>query len=134
MTDVFKQIEVLSVKVGNARVSLFENTNSGVIVVTDDMLENNISKAAKTSSAVLSAKDEAAAAKRAKKAVAAAVKRAKVYVRAIGRIMLHSMANEYTLPSKAMSPFFMTGEEDSCDFIILSLSFCTHVLICCIVL
>ena len=134
LTDVFKQIEVLSVKVGNARVSLFENTNSGVIVVTDDMLENSISIAAKTSSAVLSAKDEAAASKRAKKAVASAVKRAKDYVRAIGRIMLHSMANEYTLPSKAMSPFFMTGEKGFCDFIILCLSLCTHVLICCIVL
>ena len=65
-------------EVGNERVKLFENSNSGVIVVTDDMLENSISIAVKTSSAALSATDEAAASKRAKKAVAAAVKRAKV--------------------------------------------------------
>ncbi len=65
-------------EVGNERVKLFENSNSGVIVVTDDMLENSISIEVKTSSTVLSATDEAAASKRAKKAVAAAVKRAKV--------------------------------------------------------
>ena len=115
LTDVFKQIEVLSVMVGNERVKLFQNTDSGVDVVTDDVLEHYISKAVKSSCADLSA---AAAVKRAKKDSADAVKQAKDYARAIGRIMLHSMANDYTLPAKAMSPFFMTGKESS-SFIIM---------------
>ena len=105
-------------EVGNERVKLFENTNSGVDVVTDEVLEHNISIAVKKSGADVAA---AAAVKQAKKAV----KRAKDYVRAIGRIMLHSMANDYTLPAKAMSPFFMTGKESS-DFIIMAPPFCTN--------
>ena len=123
LTDVFKQIEILSVNVGTERVSLFQNTNSGVEVVTDELLEHYISKAAaKTSCLDVAA---AAAVKQAKKAAADAVKQAKAYVRAIGRIMLHSMANDFTLPAKAMSRFFMTGKESS-DCIIMSQPFCTN--------
>jgi hypothetical protein len=96
----------LSVKVGNDDVKLFENTESGVDVVTDTVLEYYISRAMKRSGT-----DQ-------ERVKTAAIKKAKDYVRAIGRIMLHSMANNYFLPAKAMSPFFMTGEE-CFDFIII---------------
>jgi hypothetical protein len=97
LTDVFKQIDMLSVKVGNESVNIFENTDSGVFVLTDELLKNNIHVAAKRSGAK-------------KKEKVAAIKRAKDYVRAVGRIIIHSMANKYILPAKALPPFFMTGE------------------------
>ncbi len=87
-------------------MKLFENTESGVDVVTDTVLEYYISRAMKRSGT-----DQ-------ERVKTAAIKKAKDYVRAIGRIMLHSMANNYFLPAKAMSPFFMTGEE-CFDFIII---------------
>ena len=88
---------MLSVKVGNESVNIFENTDSGVFVLTDELLKNNIHVAAKRSGAK-------------KKEKVAAIKRAKDYVRAVGRIIIHSMANKYILPAKALPPFFMTGE------------------------
>jgi hypothetical protein len=93
---------MLSVKVGDKSVKLFENTESGVNVMTDDVLENFV-KVVKKSGADKSA----------------VFKQAKDYVRAVGRIMLHSMAHKYILPAKAMSPFYMTGEEYF-DFIIIT--------------
>jgi hypothetical protein len=77
-------------------VKLFETSDSGVNVVTDEVLEKNITLASGADQEMVKT---------------AAIKRAKDYVRAIGRIMLHSMAHEYFLPAKAMSPFFMTGEK-----------------------
>jgi hypothetical protein len=88
---------MLSVKVRDESVNIFENTPSGVVVLTDELLNNNINVAAKRSGA------------KAKEKVAA-IKRAKAYVRAVGRIIIHSMANKYILPAKALPPFFMTGE------------------------
>ena len=38
LTDIFKQIDKMSVKVGSEDVSLFENTPSGVMVGIDDKL------------------------------------------------------------------------------------------------
>ena len=101
---------MLSVKVGNESVKLFEFTPSGVNVVTDETLEYNTDRVAKKSGADGSA----------------AIKQAKDYVRAIGRIMLHYMAHAYILPAKAMPPFFMTGEE-CFDFIIITPLYRTNI-------
>lgn len=83
-------------------MKLFETTDSGVIVRTDELLEYSISRAAMNSGAT-SEKEKV-------KVKNAAIKQAKYYLRAIGRIILHFMANEYILPAKAIHPFFMTGE------------------------
>jgi len=107
LTDIFKQIEILSVEVGKERVKLFETSDSGVTVVTDELLEHNISLAMKRSG-------EGDA-----EVKAAGFKRAKDYVRAIGRVMLNSMANKFIIPANALPPFFMTGTK-SFDFIINS--------------
>ncbi len=114
LTDVFKQIEVLCVKVGNDTVKLFETTHSGVVVVTDEVLEYYITRAALKSS---SADQEMMK--------TAAVKQAKDYVRAIGRIILHAMVNGYILPIMSIPPFFMTGE-NSLDHIISQSNYCTN--------
>ena len=86
-------------------MKLFETSDSGVTVLTDELLEFNISLAMKKSGV-----DE-------DKVKAAAVKQSKDYVRALGRIMLHSIANKYIIPAKAMPPFFMNGTK-SFHFII----------------
>lgn len=78
-------------------MKLFETSDSGVTVVTDELLEFNISRAMKKSGV-----DE-------DRVKATAVKQAKDYMRALGRIMLHSIANKYIIPAKAMPPFFMNG-------------------------
>ena len=91
LTDIFKQIGTLSVKVGSESVALFEDTPSGVWVITDDMLKHKIERTAKNCCEM----------------VKEAIKQAKNYIRAIGRIMLHALANKQSLPTNAMPPFLM---------------------------
>jgi hypothetical protein len=97
---VFKQIGSLSILVeSNSRtslvntVALFENTSSGVMVKTDEKLENDICKY--TASEIVKKN---------------AIKQATHYIRAIGRIMLHALANRQTLPTNALPPFFINCE------------------------
>ena len=93
MTDIFKQIGSLSIRVENKRVRLFEDTSSGVMVTTDEKLENDIKKCTVTETVQENA-----------------IKQAKHYIRAIGRIMLHALANLQTLPTNALHPFFINCE------------------------
>lgn len=79
---------------------LFENTPSGVMVTTDEQLEHHIEIAAKKCHET---EDKEKIVKKAKK-------RAKTYTRAIGRIMLHALANKQTLPTNAMPPFLINCE------------------------
>ncbi|KAL7537829.1 hypothetical protein ACHAXR_008113, partial [Thalassiosira sp. AJA248-18] len=100
LTDVFKQLGALTIKVGAESVSLFENTDSGVQVMTDEILNDRIKRAAKKCSGKY------------EEIIEDSIKCAKDYVRAIGRIILHSIvhrhtAHKLTLPSNAMPPFFM---------------------------
>jgi hypothetical protein len=89
------------VKVGNESVLLFENTPSGVMVLSDDKLDNCVKVAAKkcceTEDEIMIMKERA-------------IEQAKNYIRAIGRIMLHALANKQTLPNNSMPPFFINGE------------------------
>lgn len=102
VTDIFKQLDTLSVRVGSRNVKLFENTSSGVNVKTDDIVNQSISIAAK--------KYVKNTEKEEKQIVNECTKRAKDYVRAIGRIILHSFAHKQTLPSNAMPLFIVNGE------------------------
>ena len=67
ITDVFKQLEGLSITLGDDRLELFGHTCSGVMVITDERLEQFLKSAAKEKREEL-------------------LKRAKDYARAIGRI------------------------------------------------
>ena len=102
---MFKQIGSLSILVestSRARkvdtVALFEDTSSGVMVTTDVKLESDIEAILKKN-----VKHE----NRVKKN---AIEQAKRYIRAIGRIMLHALANRQTLPTNALPPFFINCE------------------------
>lgn len=99
LTDVFKQIDSLSILVENEMVKLFINTSSGVMVTSDDKLNSDIETVIKR--VRMSAN---------KQAKHVAIERAKHYVRAIGRIMLHALANRQTLPTNALPPFFINCE------------------------
>jgi hypothetical protein len=90
---VFKQIGSLSILVEDKSVALFEGTPSGVMVKTDELLENDICKY--TSSEIVKKN---------------AIKQATHYIRAIGRIMLHALANRQTLPTNALPHFFINCE------------------------
>jgi hypothetical protein len=87
--------------VGNECVTLFENTPSGVMVTTDENLDNYVKIAAekccKTEDQTMIVKKEA-------------IEQAKNYTRAIGRIMLHALATKQTLPNNAMPPFLINCE------------------------
>jgi hypothetical protein len=99
LTDIFKQIDTLSVKVGSKSVALFENTPSGVWVTDDTKLIHDIELAAKNCCEMK--KDAITQAKN------YAIEQAKNYIKAIGRIMLHALANKQTLPTNAMPPFLI---------------------------
>ncbi len=45
-----------------------------------------------------------------------AIEQAKLYTRAIGRIMLHALANKQTLPTSAMPPFLINCESKCVSF------------------
>jgi len=111
ITDVFKQVDMLSIQVGGESVKLFENTPRGAVVKTDDSLNQNISNFAKAYVTDKAAKgyvaDPINRAKEQEKIVKVSIKQAKDYSRAIGRIMLHSFVHKQTLPSNAMPPFIM---------------------------
>ncbi len=109
MTDIFKQIDKLSIPVGEGRVLLFENTPSGALVLTDDKLENDITVAAKKNEDEDTMKKEA-------------IEQAKLYTRAIGRIMLHALANKQTLPTNAMPPFLINCESKTASWTVLHVS------------
>ena len=91
---------------------LFENTPSGVMVTTDEQLEYYIDLSAKTCHET---EDK-------EKIVKEAKERAKTYIRAIGRIMLHALANKQTLPTNAMPPFLINCESVtvSCTMLYIS--------------
>ena len=96
---MFKQIGSLSILVESTSVALFEDTDSGVMVTTDVKLESDIEAILKKNTV----KHE----NRVKKN---AIEQAKRYIRAIGRIMLHALANRQTLPTNALPPFFINCE------------------------
>jgi len=102
LTDVFKQLDILCIKVGEGEVELFENTPGGVQVQTDDPLNSKIQALLKRSSDTH------------EDTVENAIKRAKDYVRAIGRIILHAIVHKQTLPSNAIPAFFMNGKVYFC--------------------
>ena len=101
---------------------LFENTPSGVMVTTDDKLEYDIEKAVNK---CCETEDQAMIVKK------EAIKQARSYVRAIGRIMLHALANKQTLPNNAMPPFLINGESVTTiialHFIVSSIQTCTSI-------
>jgi hypothetical protein len=84
---------------------LFETTPSGVMVTSDLKLEHDIELAAK----------QCCETKVREEIVEKAKEQAKDYTRAIGRIMLHALANKQTLPTNAMPPFFI-----NCEFVTVS--------------
>lgn len=103
---MFKQIGSLSILVeSNARarlvdtIALFEHTNSGVMVKTDEKLNSDIKAILKRN-----------AVKQANRVKKKTIEQAKCYIRAIGRIMLHALANRQTLPTNALPPFFINCE------------------------
>ena len=67
LTDVFKQLGSLSISLRDKTLSLFENTSSGVMVATDEMLNEFLNSAAQEEKEEL-------------------LKQARYYARAIGRI------------------------------------------------
>jgi hypothetical protein len=93
-------------------VNLFEDTPSGVMVTTDEKLEHDIKIAAKK---CYETEDKENIVKEAKE-------QAKTYTRAIGRIMLHALANKQTLPTNAMPPFLINCESVtvSCTMLYIS--------------
>lgn len=99
MTDIIKQIDKLSIPVGEKSLLLFENTPSGVLVLTDEKLIDGIKIAAKNCDNVDETKEKA-------------IERARLYTRAIGRIMLHALANKQTLPTNSMPPFLINCESN----------------------
>lgn len=100
---MFKQIGSLSILVeSNSRartVALFEDTDSGVMVKKDEKLNSDIGVILKKN-----------AVKQANLVKKNAIEQAKRYIRAIGRIMLHALANRQTLPTNALPPFFINCE------------------------
>ena len=100
LTDLFKQLDTLSVKAGEKKVKLFQNTEYGLVPIDDDNLNYKIKRGIKALP-----KD-----KRGQISPEEIIKRAKVYARAIGRIMLHSICHMQTMPSNAIAAFFMRGE------------------------
>lgn len=67
LTDVFKQLGGLSISLRDKTLSLFEHTSSGVMVATDEMLNEFLNSAAQEEKEEL-------------------LKQARDYARAIGRI------------------------------------------------
>jgi len=102
---VFKQIGSLSILVESTSVALFEDTSSGVMVTTDEKLNSDI-EATETVIELLKKN----AVKQANRVKENAIEQAKRYIRAIGRIMLHALANRQTLPTNALPPFFINCE------------------------
>lgn len=100
LTDVFKQIGSLSILVEDEFVTLFEDTHSGVMVKKDEILNSDI----RTKLVRMNGIEQA------KHVTRNAIERAKHYIRAIGRIMLHALANRQTLPTNALPPFFINCE------------------------
>ena len=102
---MFKQIGSLSILVESTSVALFEDTSSGVMVTTDVKLNSDI-EATETVIELLKKN----AVKQANRVKENAIEQAKRYIRAIGRIMLHALANRQTLPTNALPPFFINCE------------------------
>ena len=101
---MFKQIGSLSILVESTSVALFEDTSSGVMVTTDVKLNSDIEA---TETVIELLKKNVKHENRVKKN---AIEQAKRYIRAIGRIMLHALANRQTLPTNALPPFFINCE------------------------
>ena len=78
LTEVFKQLDMLSIKVGNVNVKLFDHTPAGAVVTTDNNLYEKISSAAKKFKPGSSSEQKVIQDK--------AIHQAKDYSRAIGRI------------------------------------------------
>lgn len=110
---MFKQIGSLSILVestSRARldtVALFEDTSSGVMVTKDEKLDADIEVILKKY-----------AVKHANRVKEKAIEQAKRYIRAIGRIMLHALANRQTLPTNALPPFFINCESVPALFVV----------------
>jgi len=94
---------------GGTDVSLFEKHDYGCVPITDDMLRNDLKVALKKDGR-LSDDSE----------YAGKIEQAKMYYRAIGRIMLHALASGNTIWSSSMTPLYQNwllrgcrpGDED----------------------
>ncbi|KAL7544849.1 hypothetical protein ACHAWF_008211, partial [Thalassiosira exigua] len=125
LTDVFKQLnslrilpELQSYADGDGKridysVEIYENTPSGVMVITDEKLTHDLERSARViyERQEGKAQEDKKMTKGEEKIVDASIKRARDYTRAIGRIILHAFAfaDKYTLalPSNAMPAFIM---------------------------
>ena len=139
LTDVCRQIDKLSIPVGKkGRARLFESTPCGVFANTDEKLINdimvavkescqegeeqeqrNVKKNAQNEVKMNKKKNEGNVKEKAKnedKMKKKAIEQAKLYTRAIGRIMLHALANKQTLPTSAMPPFLINCESNTVSF------------------
>jgi len=90
--DCWKQLNSLSIPVGEKMVRLFEDGEGGIIPTRDDVLEHKIK------SNIRSSKEE----------VEKATERAKAYTRAVGRIMFNSFQefDTHAVPRSTMLPIF----------------------------
>ena len=104
---MFKQIGSLSILVESTSVALFEDTDCGVMVQKDEKLNSDIGVILKKN-----------AVKHENRVEKNAIEQAKRYIRAIGRIMLHALANRQTLPTNALPPFFINCESVPALFVV----------------
>ena len=91
---MFKQLDLLAIRAGTETVKLFSETSGGAMPNDDEYLKYHIDRIV----AKIPEKKESL------------IKRASDYARAIGRIMLHSISHNHTLPCNAIPRFFMKGE------------------------
>mmetsp|Transcript_38179 Transcript_38179/g.80336 ORF Transcript_38179/g.80336 Transcript_38179/m.80336 type:complete len:882 (-) Transcript_38179:220-2865(-) len=91
--DCWKQLNDLSIVIGEKKIKLFEDGDGGIIPITDEMLEYHIKKKAGSSE---------------KKVVESAIKRAKAYARAVGRIVFNSFQDfeHHSVPRSVMLAIF----------------------------
>jgi hypothetical protein len=97
LNSVWSQIHLLSIHVNGKQIPLFEfHDNDAVVPLTDDHLRHCVAKCLQINADVLDKDNEAVK----------AVDLAKHYYRAIGRLMIHSLATGHVLPSHVMPPFY----------------------------
>jgi len=90
----------------DARVKLFEMETDGIVPITDEMLNENIRIAVEAREKNVKHESPKKRGEFVKQTCVDLVKQAESYYRAIGRIMLHSLATFHTMSSTAMSSFY----------------------------
>jgi hypothetical protein len=96
LQSVWDQIGDLSIMINGYTLKLFEREAGGIVPIPDDIIRGTISRRLAVSDGAIDSSNEGLV----------ALNKIRVYYRAIGRLMIHSLVTGHVLPSGLIPHFY----------------------------